>query len=210
MLALLAIELHYAGDPARCRRLAAEALEIARAAGDPLALAHTLFNACWAIWTPDMLGERQRLTEELVELAAQLDDPWLSFSAAGTQWIVGMRNGRSLAGGERPGDDERRWPPPSDSPLSFGCGCSTSASRRSMQGDLQSSERFATEAFDAGTASGEPDAALVLGGQLFIVRYHQGRAGELADQLVQVADLPESLPAWRAAAATLPDARRPA
>ena len=45
VLALLACELHYAGEPARCRRLAAEAIEIARAAGDPAALAHTLANA---------------------------------------------------------------------------------------------------------------------------------------------------------------------
>ena len=78
-----------------------------------------------------------------------------------------------------------------------------------MQGDLESAERFATEAFETGTASGEPDAALFLGAQMFIIRYHQGRAGELADQLVQVAGLPESLPAWRAVAATLPAASRP-
>ena len=45
VLALLACELHYAGEPARCRALAAEAIEIARAAGDPAALAHTLVNA---------------------------------------------------------------------------------------------------------------------------------------------------------------------
>ena len=45
VLALLAVELHYAGEPARCRALAAEAIEIARAAGDPAALAHTLANA---------------------------------------------------------------------------------------------------------------------------------------------------------------------
>ena len=42
VLALLASELHFGGDPARCRALAAEAIEIARAGGDPAALAHTL------------------------------------------------------------------------------------------------------------------------------------------------------------------------
>ena len=35
--------------------LAAEAIEIARAADDPVALAHTLHNAICAIWTPDTL-----------------------------------------------------------------------------------------------------------------------------------------------------------
>ena len=200
VLALLAIELHYAGDPGRCRSLAAEALDIARAAGDPLALAHTLFHACWAIWTPDRLEERKRLTEDAVVLEAQLEDPWLSFSTAGSQWIVGSETGdcsqvevgletmRALAATIRQPAfvwllllDECIW--------------------ALMQGDLQSAERFATEAFDAGTASGEPDAAVFLGAQLFIVRYHQGRAGELADQLVLMAGQQESLPAWRAAAA---------
>ena len=79
VLALLAQELHYSGDPARCRRLAAEAIETARAAGDPVALANTLFIACWAIWVPDMIELRKRLTDELLELAQRLNDPWLSF-----------------------------------------------------------------------------------------------------------------------------------
>jgi tetratricopeptide (TPR) repeat protein len=201
VLALLANELHYAGDPARCRRLSDEALEIARAADEPLALAHTVFNACWAIWTPDMLAERIRLTEEVADLAARLEDPWINFSTAASQWIVGSETGdrsqmessletmRVLAATVRqpafvwlPMLDECIW--------------------ELVQGDLQSAERFATEAFEAATASGEPDAAVFLGAQLFIIRYHQGRAGELADQLVQMARLQESLPAWRAAAAT--------
>ena len=63
-------------------QLATEAIEIARAAGDPAALAHTLANAIWAIWVPDTLQERQRLSDELVELAQRLDDPRLSFWAA--------------------------------------------------------------------------------------------------------------------------------
>src|SRR6476620_6740869 len=70
-----------------------------------------------------------------------------------------------------------------------------------IQGDFESAERFATEAFDFGTASGEPDAALFLGADMFTIRYHQGRAAELADQLLQAAGHPESLPAWRAVAA---------
>ena len=64
VLALLASELHFASQPARCRALAAQAIEIARAADDPAALAHTLVNATSAIWVPDTLRERERPTSE--------------------------------------------------------------------------------------------------------------------------------------------------
>jgi len=200
VLALLAMELHYGGDPVRCRRLASEALEIARAAGDPLALAHALNNACSAIWTPDMLQERKRLTDELVGLVPLLDDPWLSFCAAESQWIVGNETGdrsqaesalatmRTLAASV---------PQPSFAWLQLLNDCVWAL----IEGDLQSSEQFATEAFEAGNACGEPDAAIFLGGQLFTIRLLQGRAGELAEQLAQLAGQSGSLPAWRAAAA---------
>jgi hypothetical protein len=44
-------------------------------AAGPAALAHTLTNAFQAIWVPDKLQERQRLADEVVELAQRLDDP---------------------------------------------------------------------------------------------------------------------------------------
>ena len=78
VLALLASELHYAGEPSRCRQLAAEAIEIARAAGDEAALAHTLSYASWAITAPDTLAQRRLLVGELFDLTQRLDDPRLS------------------------------------------------------------------------------------------------------------------------------------
>ncbi len=200
VLALLAIELHYAGDPDRCRQLAAEALEIARAADDPLALAHTLHNAGGAIWTPDMLQERKRLTHELAGLVPLLDDPWLSFCAAESQWIVGNETGDRLQAESALATMRTlaaSVPQPSFAWLRLLNDCVWAL----IEGDLQSSEQLATEAFEAGNASGEPDAAIFLGGQLFTIRLHQGRAGELAEQLAQVAGHSGSLPAWRAAAA---------
>ena len=93
VLALLACELHYGGEQSRCRRLVAEAIEVARATDDPVALAHTLTNACWAIWVPDTLKERQLLSDELFELAQRLDDPWFIFHAAVRRMMVGMEAG---------------------------------------------------------------------------------------------------------------------
>jgi hypothetical protein len=59
-----------------------------RAAGDPDAFSHTLNNAGAAILVPDTLQERNRLSDELVELAQRLDDPRLSFWAAQRQGDV--------------------------------------------------------------------------------------------------------------------------
>ncbi len=200
VLALLGQELHYADDPARCRTLAAQAIEIARAAGDPVALANTLFIACWAIWVPDMLQERRRLTDELLELAQRLNDPWLSFWAASRRWEVGI---------------EIADRPQAESALTTMRTLAASIPQPSfvwlrlldefawafVQGDLPSSEQWAIRAFEAASASGEPDAALFLGAQMLAVRLLQGRSGELLEQVVQSASEPDGLAGWRAAAA---------
>ncbi len=210
VLALLALELHYAGDPARCRRLATEAVEIARTAGDPAALAHTLFNACWALWVPDMLQERSRLTDELVELAKALDDPRLSFLAASRQWDVGTESG-DRARAEPALTAMRTLAASIPQPSFVWLWLLFESAGALIQGDLQASEQWAIQAFEVAAAAGEPDAALFLGGQMFTVRQQQGRSGELVEQMVQSAGDPRSLPASRAAAATaLIDAGREA
>ncbi len=93
VLALLGCELHYSGDPARCRELADEAIEIARAADDPAALAEALRDAWSAILLPDTLQERQRICDQRLELATRLGDPRTSFWANRASVTVGMEAG---------------------------------------------------------------------------------------------------------------------
>jgi len=69
------------------------------------------------------------------------------------------------------------------------------------QGEFEASEQWAMQMLALGTASGQPDAVAVFGAQLFNVRYQQGRAGELVEQLVQFAGEPDSASGWRAVAA---------
>jgi len=200
VLSLLALELHYGGEPARCRRLAAEAIEIARAAGNPVALAHTLANASRAIWAPDTLQQRQRLIDELAELAERLDDPRLSFFATARRAMVGLEAGdrsqvessvatmRAL---------EASIPEPSIAYMRL----VLESCWALVQGDLQASEQWAIQAYELGTAAGQADAVMIFGGQLFNVRYFQGRLGEVIEPAVQFAGEQDSLPAWRAGAA---------
>jgi class 3 adenylate cyclase len=200
VLALLACELHFAGEQPRCQRLAGEAIEIARAAADPAALAHALNYSSWAIAVPDTLHERQRMSDELVELAQSLNDPWLSFWGAARRMIVSMETGhrpRVESGLAEVRALAASVPQPYIAYLRL----LLESTFALIQGDLQASEQWAIEAFQAGTASGEPDAMPTFGAQLLYVRYFQGRAGELVEQTVQLASEEDSLPGWRAGAA---------
>ncbi len=200
VLALLALELHFAGEPARCRALAGEAIELARAAGEPVALAHTLNYAFWAMIGPDTLEQRGGLTDELVELAERLDDPWLSFWAAvrnimfctdagdGSRVESGLQTIREL---------EASVPQPSIALLRRMYESAWSL----IGGDLQSAEQWAIQVFEVATASGEPDAMELFGSLLVNVRKRQGRLAELVEQLTQFAGETDSLSAWRGAAA---------
>jgi class 3 adenylate cyclase len=199
VLALLACELHYV-EPARCRELAAKAIETARAAGDPLALARTLVNAIWAIWGADTLAERQGLMDELVALLADLEDPWLRF------WAAARRVGAGLEAGDRAevesGIERARVlaaavPQPSIAHmrLRLEAGCAL------LDGDLPASERWALQAYSVGTAAGEPDTVTALAAQMSMIRYFQGRLGETVEQTTRFAAETGSVASWRAAAA---------
>jgi len=200
VLSLLALELHHHSDPARCRRLAAEAIEIARAVEDPAALAYTLNNSIFAIVAPDSLQERKRLTDELVELARRLDDPRLSFGTGLRQWDVAWE------AGDRPQAESalvamRTVSASMPEPMFAWQLLVREGVLAVIQRDLQAAEQWATQAFQTGTASGQQSVFDMFAVQLFNVRYQQGRAEELVEQLMQIVGQPGSIPAWRGAAA---------
>jgi class 3 adenylate cyclase/tetratricopeptide (TPR) repeat protein len=200
VLALLASELHYAGEPARVRRLAAEAIEIARAADDEAALAYTLSDVIWAITAPDTLEQRQGLVGELCDLTRRLDDPGLSLLAAAWRFMTGMEAGNRLQ--VESAFAERHAAAASVPNPSLGwASLSNEATWSLVQGDIETSERWAIQASEAGTAAGEPDALIAFGVQLFVVRYFQGRLGEVVEQAVALTRRADSVAGHRAGAA---------
>lgn len=72
VLARLAESLYYTPSLARGARLAARAVERARALGDPAALAHALRAHHWCTWGPDNLEEREAGGAELLDLALRV------------------------------------------------------------------------------------------------------------------------------------------
>ena len=200
VLALLASELHYGGDPVRCRELAAEAIDIARAAGDEAALARTLADAIWAITASDTLAQRQRLIEELSGVTQRLDDPRLSFLGDGAGFTSSMEAG-DRAGIESALAAGRAMLAAFPLPSSAWAWRVSEATWSLVQGDIGASERLAFEAAEIGTGAGEPDAQRTLGVQLFAVRHLQGRLGEVVEQAVALTRRAESLEAHRPGAA---------
>jgi class 3 adenylate cyclase len=200
VLAVLAGELHFAVEPERCRALAAEAIELARASGDPAALAHTLNSAIWTIWVPDTLGERERLVDELDELAQRLDDPRLSFWAATRGVMIGLETG------DRPRVESGlvamralaiAVPQPSITYMLMLLESGWALAR----GDFEASEEHAREARTVGMAADEPGAKVTFEVHMLQARYRQGRLGELVEKTLEFVSRNQSHAIWRTGAA---------
>jgi tetratricopeptide (TPR) repeat protein len=73
LLARLAVELYYTPDRNRSDVLSAEAVRLARAAGDPVALTAALNARHVALWRPDRLDERLATADEMILTAHEAD-----------------------------------------------------------------------------------------------------------------------------------------
>jgi len=185
LLATLAAELLFAGDRTPRIALSDAGLPMARRVGDPVALAHILNVRSHVIWAPDTLQERLANTAEHVAVAAKLGDPLARWYASATRPQACMEAGdiaevdRHLgilcALTQELGRPHQRWAATIDR-----------AWRELLRGDHAAAESLATEACEAGVASGQRDALGYYTGQLIAIRFDQGRLGELAPTLEQI------------------------
>ena len=81
----LAAAMNVANDPRRAEH-SAEALEIARKLGDPLALIRALMTRHVAIWGPDSLTERLEIGNEIIRVSQEVDRSADSFGVGTTVW----------------------------------------------------------------------------------------------------------------------------
>jgi DNA-binding SARP family transcriptional activator/tetratricopeptide (TPR) repeat protein len=75
LLARLACALREQAGPERSDALSREAVEIARALGDPATLVYTLMARRLATWSPDNVAELLEITSEIVRLADEAGEP---------------------------------------------------------------------------------------------------------------------------------------
>ena len=200
LLALESMERSWDPDFPRRKALAEEALALARSAADLGTLAAVLQQAFYAIRSPETLEQCRGLAEELADCAPTLGDPAIAFWAQGGLFHSFIERGDLTGAGgaaehtqalaDQLGQPTRRWSG------SFMC-----AGLELLHGDLVAGERLAEQAFQLGQEAGEPDAVLIYGAHITIVRLYQGRGGEIIEMLRQSASVFSGVPAFRASLA---------
>jgi predicted ATPase/class 3 adenylate cyclase len=178
LLANLATELHFANDE-RPVALGRQALVIARAANDPVTLAHVLVALWFASWGIADLAERVQLANELTEIAEKVGDRSIEFQAAVAGFLTATEQGNmdharsALATCTRLADElgqpVLRWRVAylqTNWALALGC--------------FEEVERLAADSLRLGDAAGQPEAFAFSRAPLFFARLWQGRPKEAA------------------------------
>jgi class 3 adenylate cyclase len=196
LMSLQALELQDGSDHERRHTLAEKALALARDAGDPRTLAYVLRDCALVLDGPDTLELRRTFVGELLENVKEVGDPALEFWTADLDAWVGAEGGdieradlaleRRRALADELAEPTLRW---------------FDRFRRSchalLRGDLAVAERLAGEASQIGGDGGQPDARMIHGAQLGVVRLYQGRGEEIVELVEEAMEANPGLPTWR-------------
>jgi class 3 adenylate cyclase/tetratricopeptide (TPR) repeat protein len=195
VIATLCQELNF-GSRDRRDDLSHEAVAMARNSGDEATIVR-VFNK---VFDTVHLSNGLDWSADALVRAERIGDPVLLFLAADRRFTS-----LSLVGNMDEGDRcleimsstvESLGQPTLNWVLTF-----VRATRAQIAGDPDEAEELATEAFQIGTDSGEPDAAVIFGAQLAIVSLQRGTMGDLAPFIEQAAADNPGLPGFVAALA---------
>ena len=200
LLALQAQELAWDPDFDRRHTLADEAIALARSAGDARTLVEVLCQVSYALWSAETLELRRGLARELSDRVASVRDPALQFSAHYIEHSICIE-GAELTRAETVLEHMQLIAEQSGQPTLRWFATFPAAGYELMRGDLVTAERLAERAFQLGQEAGEPDAALVYGGQLSYALATRGRGEEIVATLEASVSAYPGIAAWRAALA---------
>ncbi len=200
LLATLCCELTFAPLDRRVR-LASEAKAMARRLADRETLA-VVCNLCGvALRIPSLLDVQFSDAREARALVDEARDPVGLFWIANQVVIEATRAGQfelataNLATMRALADKVRQ-------PMLVWTALFSEAAQALLHGDADDSERLATEAFEVGSAAGQPDAFSNFGTQLMGIRAIQGRTGELVELVADLVTRHPEVPTFRSVLAS--------
>ena len=202
LLARLALELYYAGDPERRLALSEEAVALARRLGDPLTLATCLDARHYALWRPETVHERLDVAAELRRIAEAVGDPELELEGAG--WtVVDLLELGDVAGADIQIAAASRLAAALHRPLYEWWTSLFRCARAQMDGRFEEAERLAHETLAIGQRGQAENAIHVFAQAMFNIRREQGRLAEVEESVHGFIAMYPAVPAWRCSLALM-------
>src|SRR6266511_9226 len=185
LLARLSLEFTFSDETKVMESLSRQAVAMARRLADPVALRSALDTRWMAVWGPDGLGERTALAEEIVRLARETGDREMELdghaarAASSLEWGDVRAAQADIAAHARLAEElpvaVHRW-----------AATTMRALRALLDGSFDDAERLADEALSLQT--GRPNVLFTHLDQVALLRWEQGRLGELRDEWQGVVD----------------------
>jgi len=202
LMARLALELYYSGEPERRQELSEQAVELARRLGDPRTLAACLDARHYALWRPETVDERLEVAAELRSVAEQTGDPELELEGAG--WtVVDLLELGDVQGADVQIAAASKLAEALQRPLWLWWTSLLRCTRAQMAGHFDEAERLADETLEIGRHGQAENAGNAYAQALFNIRREQGRLAEVEPSVRRFIELYPRLVAWRAALALL-------
>ena len=186
ILAMYCLEIVVGMPLERRQELADEALAIASSTGDAAVTVRVLNDLAYALMAPPTLDESLARTAEGLARAQDLGDPVLLFFAANWRRQACAQAGRVSEMGACT-DLMRELVARLNQPVLTWVHTFGLAWLEIVSGETDSAERFAGEALQIGTDSGQPDAEFIYGGQLMMIHYQRGTLNVLSDLMEDMA-----------------------
>jgi hypothetical protein len=178
--------------------LSQQAVAMARAAGDPAALAYTLHCRHTSLWGPDQVEDPVDVGAEINRLGRAAGDGELALW--GHVWrVLGLLEQARVEDWDAEIQAAARRAAELRLPSFRWWATLYRAARAHLDGRFEAAEQLALEALVVGERLCDPNAALYFGVQLFSLRWDQGRLAELAGTVDGFMAQYPALPAWRAA-----------
>jgi DNA-binding SARP family transcriptional activator/tetratricopeptide (TPR) repeat protein len=202
LLARLALELYYSGDPDRRLALSEEAVELARRLGDPRTLAVCLDARHYALWRPENVSERLDVASELRRVAEETGDPELELEGAG--WtVVDLLELGDVQGADIQIAAVSKLAEALQRPIWLWWSSLFRCTRAQLVGSFDEAERLADATLEIGRHGQAENAVNAYAQAIFNIRREQGRLAEVEPAVRRFIEIYPALVAWRAALALM-------